>query len=144
MYTYIIGIDPGTHTGLAVWDSPHKCLVAVLTMPLHRALRYISTHYLLHPRMPLLIRCENPNTWKPYKGTNLKESNAKLQGAGSIKRDFNIWEEFARDYRIDFQGVSLRSAVKKLDPQPFTKLTGWSGRTSVHARDAAMLCFQYQ
>ena len=33
-----IGIDPGEHTGIAVWDTGLKKFLLIQTMPLHRAL----------------------------------------------------------------------------------------------------------
>ena len=60
-------------------------------------------------------------------------------GAGSIKRDCEIWEEFAALYGIPIQFIPPRKGLTKWDAETFNKMTGWKGRTSNHARDAALL-----
>ena len=66
---------------------------------------------------------------------------AKQQGAGSIKRDAKIWEDFLNRKNIDFQMVNPTSRKTKINKDYFQKLTGYKGNTSEHGRDAAMLVF---
>ena len=33
-----IGIDPGTHTGVAVWDTRERRFLSLETLPIHQAL----------------------------------------------------------------------------------------------------------
>ena len=67
---------------------------------------------------------------------------AKAQGAGSIKRDCNIWEDFLKDLGIDYQFIRPnKKSMLKMDDKAFRALTGWDKRTSSHGRDAAMLVF---
>lgn len=133
-----IGIDCGTHTGFAVWDVEFKQLVAVQTLMIHEALFKVRELAEIHV---VELYVENPNTWKPFE-VNRKVSDAKLQGAGSIKRDFAIWEDFANNNGIKFVPTKIQGAMKKLKPEVFTKLTGWTQRTSEHARDAAMIVYK--
>ena len=65
-----------------------------------------------------------------------------LQGAGSIKRDATIWEDFLTDKKIPFEMVAPSRNSTKLSAEVFKRLTGWQGRTSEHSRDAAMLVFK--
>lgn len=70
-------------------------------------------------------------------GTRGREA---LQGAGSIKRDCSIWQEFLQGLvGVPFLPVSPQAKGRKLDSAAFKRLTGWQGRTSEHGRDAAML-----
>jgi hypothetical protein len=135
---YVIGIDPGTRTGVAIYDVYNKRLTKVVTSTIWEALKYVHGFCDGHR---CLLRVENPNTWRKFRGTSQKEADAKKQGAGSIKRDFAIWEDFAKKEGIPFEGASLHSSMKKLDEKTFERYTGWKGRTSKHARDAAMLCW---
>lgn len=64
-----------------------------------------------------------------------------MQGAGSVKRDASIWEEFCTDYEIPFRALPPIKGGTKLQPDYFKALTGWKGKTSEHARDAAMIVF---
>ena len=62
-----------------------------------------------------------------------------LQGAGSIKRDCSIWEEFFDLHKIKAFPIAPKDTKTKMNAQLFARLTGWTGRTSEHARDAALL-----
>lgn len=138
-YDFVIGIDPGTETGWAVWSCSGSELIAVGCSKLHSALLRIKESSEIKDNR-LFVRIENPNTWKPFGG---KRNNAKLQGAGSIKRDYAILTDALTDWGIAFEGVSLHAAPKKLTAEAFRKLTGWQERTNQHGRDAAMLCWKY-
>jgi hypothetical protein len=76
--------------------------------------------------------------WLPRE-KNLSEYRGKLMGAGSVKRDCEIWEEFCENYDIPYTAVPPRKGLTKWDAETFNKMTGWQGRTSNHARDAALL-----
>jgi hypothetical protein len=132
-----IGIDPGTQTGLAIWDKRTRKFSLVATMQIHKAMAIVE----LHKENIALIRCEDPNTWKPYNGTS-RADRSKLQGAGSVKRDYKIWSDYALDKGIPFAGVSLQASMKKVPATLFRLITKHTERTSEHARDAAMLVFQ--
>lgn len=106
-----IGIDPGTHTGVAVWDKTSRRLEVVF------------------------IEDARKRTWFGNAG------RAKLQGAGSIKRDCAIWETFCEELGIECRKIAPKHNTTKLTASQFKVLTNWQGRTSDHARDAAMLVF---
>lgn len=137
-YNLVIGIDTGTKTGLAVWDKSKKSLSNVATMKIHEAMSYVLTTY--HDYEPnILVRVEDARKRKWF-GNSGKE---QLQGAGSIKRDAVIWEDFLKDLGCDYEMVAPKNNKTKLTEEYFKKLTGWQGRTSEHSRDACMLVFQY-
>jgi hypothetical protein len=131
-----IGIDPGTKTGIAVWDTEKQAFLSIRTEKLHEALQVVSD---FHCMWRIQVFIEDPNTWKPFRGN--KTSNAKIQGAGSIKRDFAIWKEFFEDKKIPYTRIRLQGTMKKIRPDTFQRLSGWSQITSEHARDAAMMVF---
>mgnify|MGYP005995700955 CR=1 FL=1 len=129
------GFDPGKHTGVAKFNAETQRLVFVKTMPVHRALLM-----LWQERDTIsAVYCEDPNTFVPFKGVSQREINARKQGAGSIKRDFTILKDACGDYGIKFIPTRLQGSMKKMTPEQFNKITGWVGRTSNHARDAACL-----
>ena len=130
----LIGIDPGTNTGVAVWDSKNQRFIEIVSCGIVTALNKVS-YYTFHS---IRLFIEDPNTWKPF-GT---VSNAKLQGAGSIKRDFAIWKEFCENLAIPMTPVKLQGTSKKLKSDYFQQLTGWTKPTNEHGRDAAMLVFK--
>jgi predicted ATPase len=71
-------------------------------------------------------------------GTKGKES---LQGAGSIKRDCQRWEEWLKHHNIPHVGVSPKNNKTKLTAEQFKRITKWEGRSNEHGRDAAMLIY---
>lgn len=130
---FYIGIDPGTHTGMAVWDSKEGKFLSLETLPIHRAMVEVMN---LRIGREILVVFEDARQRKWYgKG----DTNAKLQGAGSVKRDCSIWEEFCKDYGIPFRAIPPVKGATKITPEYFKLISHYKGRTSEHSRDAAML-----
>ena len=128
-----IGIDPGTHTGVAVWDSKEGKFLSLETLPIHRAMVEVMN---LRIGREILVVFEDARQRKWYGKGN---TNAKLQGAGSVKRDCSIWEEFCKDYGIPFRAIPPVKGATKVSPEYFKLISHYKGRTSEHSRDAAML-----
>lgn len=132
-----IGIDPGTHTGVAVWDSKERKFLSLETMPIHIALtRVLAIAERHRDDVQVIFEDARLRTW--FGKGNV---SAKAQGAGSVKRDCSIWEDFLIDMEIPFVTTKPGNVATKVTPSWFRKLTGWEGRCSEHARDAAMLVF---
>ena len=128
-----IGIDPGKHTGMAVWDTREGKFLSLETLPIHKALLRVLV--LTSDQVAeVVFEDARQRTWYG-KG----DTNAKAQGAGSVKRDCSIWEDFCRDYGIPFQAKPPDKGATKVSAEYFKIVSGWTGRTSEHARDAAML-----
>lgn len=130
---FYIGIDPGTHTGMAVWDSKEGKFLSLETLPIHRAMVEVMN---LRIGREILVVFEDARQRKWYGKGN---TNAKLQGAGSVKRDCSIWEEFCKDYGIPFRAIPPVKGATKITPEYFKLISHYQGRTSEHSRDAAML-----
>jgi hypothetical protein len=137
-HTIIIGIDTGTKTGVAVWHKTERRFLHVVTMPIHRAMELVLQYQVDHAE-DLFVRFEDARLRKWLKD---KSADA-IQGAGSIKRDCTIWEDFLKDKGIHFASIAPRGGLTKLPPETFARMTGWTERTSNHARDAAMLVYGF-
>ena len=133
-----IGIDPGTHTGVAIWDNKQQEFVELATIPIHQALLKVKNYYNDNKGLSKICVVFEDARQRTWFGKD-KNTNAKLQGAGSIKRDCSIWEDFCKDYQIPFLAVPPMKGGTKLSESYFKTISGWKGRTSNHARDAAML-----
>ena len=134
--TLIVGIDPGVKTGFAVWSRAERRLTTVETLGITQAMTVIRT--LADSGSLHSVRFEDARmrTWFGKKGREA------LQGAGSIKRDCSIWNEFLTGLvGVPFASISPQGKGAKLDASAFERLTGWQGRTSEHGRDAALLVF---
>lgn len=134
-----IGIDTGTHTGFAVWDSHKKTFKEVRTMQIHQAMQRVEYWSLVAEETGthLHITIEDARQRKWYTG----DASAKAQGAGSVKRDASVWEAFLKDRGYNFTMVPPRKGMTKMNDAYFARLTGWTHRTSEHSRDAALLVF---
>ena len=132
-----IGIDPGSHTGVAVWDTWRGEFLSLETLPIHRALQEVFKWSQRPVKIQVVFEDARQRTWF---GKD-KNTSAKLQGAGSIKRDCSIWEDFLTDYEIPFRAVPPQKGCTKWDDKYFKMVTGWKGKTSNHSRDAAILVF---
>ena len=132
----LIGIDTGTHTGVAIYETISKRIERLETLPIHKAMALV-----------LATALENPNDTHVYfEDARLRKwfgrsGREQLQGAGSVKRDCAIWEEYLKDYKITLTPIAPKNNITKLTADYFAKVTGWTARTSEHARDAAMLVF---
>ena len=136
-----IGIDPGTNTGLAMWDGGK--FTRIETFYIHTALLLVLD---IRNAGPIKVWVEDAR--KSVLPKHLRGS-FREQGAGSIKRDSAIWAAFLEDYNIEHVLCSPQKAPKymgkkgkEMTNDEFCKLVGWSGRTSEHARDAAMLVWK--
>lgn len=125
-----IGIDIGTNTGFAISES--KKLTHVASYGILDAMDKV-----LEQKHDVVLHIEDP-TQNAYVARTTRKEVGRLQGAGSVKRDFKIWMEFVEKYGIKHVLHSHRK-TKKLNAEQFNKLTGWSGRTNQHARDAGYL-----
>jgi len=135
----IIGIDPGTITGIAVWDILPQEFAWITSEPIHIALVIILEYHKIYGN-DMLVRWEDARKRKWFG----KNSTAKIQGAGSIKRDCRIWEAFFADYKINNEPLDPKNLMTKLDEKAFRKITKWDKRTNEHSRDAAMMVFKYK
>lgn len=133
--TIIIGIDPGTRTGLAVKRLGQQKLHRVDTLKIHEALdevkRYANTE-----GVQVYVVVEDARQRKWFAKTAGRE---KLQGAGSIKRDCAIWEDYLQELGVPYHLRPPAARTTKWSSDFFQAVTGWQGRTSEHARDAAIL-----
>lgn len=132
MSKIIIGIDSGVNTGVAIWDCIEQRLYFVGSMQIHQAMELVLQSN------PALVRVEDARKRKWVKG-----GREKLQGAGSVKRDAKIWEDFLKDKKIVFEMVAPKDNTTKLDADSFKYRTGWLKPTNNHGRDAGMLVFGF-
>lgn len=132
-----IGIDPGKKTGFAVWDNDAKYLAEVSTMSITQAMEKVRMMAAILGRENIRMYIEDARKRKWYGRTGRE----RLKGAGSICRESTIWDDFCRELGVEYRMIAPRHNTTKLKDAQFKTITGWQGRTSDHARDAAMLVF---
>lgn len=130
-----VGIDVGTKTGFAVWDSKEKRFILLKTVLIHEAMQLVRD---LRDQWgdELFVIFEDARKQKMV-GYSRVIQLSRAQGAGSVKRDSKIWEDYLLYLKVDFD--ARKPFGTKKDKKLFELLTGISTRTSSHARDAAIL-----
>ena len=134
------GIDPGVNTGIAVWDTEGRRFLVVKTTTIVEAMKIVSDYANIGPTT-IVTEDARKRKWLP-KEKSFSEFKGKAMGAGSVMRDSKIWQEFADFYKIPIELRPPRPGMTKWDADYWARVTGWKGRTSEHARDAALLVFQ--
>ena len=129
----MVGIDPGVNTGFAIWDGAK--LREVKSAGICEAMMLVQQMHRLGTLHSVVFEDARLRKWYGSKGVDA------LQGAGSIKRDCQIWAEWLGMLDCPYRSVSPQAKGAKVDAALFAKLTGWTGRTNNHGRDAAMLVF---
>jgi hypothetical protein len=138
--TIHIGIDPGASTGYAAWDAQAKQLAAVHTLKIHEAMAYVLQVHASGMLHSVTFEDARLRTWFGSADVRQARSGPGIrEGVGSVKRDCTIWAEFLGAHGIAYKGVKPAAGATKWDAATFAKRTGWTGRTSNHGRDAAIL-----
>lgn len=129
-----IGIDTGTFTGMALWY-PELKILKLETLKIHQAMLRVKELVQEYGTENTFIRFEDARLRKWFGSAGREQ----LQGAGSIKRDCVIWQDFLNELNADYQAVAPRNNRTKLTSTQFNKLTGFVGVSTEHSRDAGML-----
>lgn len=136
MKSVLIGIDPGVKTGVGAIDGQKKIAGS---MPIHLAMQFIQN--LDDKKKDIHVRVEDARQRKWFG----HDSAAKKQGAGSVKRDCKIWEDFLTDVKkhskqsFTFEMIHPVKGATKINSKLFKQITGIQERTNEHGRDAYML-----
>ncbi|HEY4756030.1 MAG TPA: hypothetical protein VIH28_08255 [Ignavibacteriaceae bacterium] len=133
-YDYIIGIDPGTTTGIAIWNPKSKEFEQIFSGKILEVMTKLEPHCVFGKTKFMI---ENPNLRKWFG----KSGREVLQGVGSVKRDYQIWIEWFEINNSEYQDIHPKNIKTKLDAKQFEKITGWKKQTNSHMRDAGMLVF---
>jgi hypothetical protein len=133
----IIGIDPGVHTGFAVWLPEHRRFELIETMSIHRAMWLVLESRHARTLNHVVFEDARMRTW--FGDRDPKKDRDRLMGAGSVRRDCQIWAEFLGDSNIPYRTLSPKQKGEKVDAAMFRRLSGWQQQTNEHGRDAGML-----
>jgi hypothetical protein len=134
----IMGVDPGIHTGVAIYRAGK--LADLQTIKPFQLVEVIETV------MPARVVFEDSrlqsHTW-----------SRKLSQAAQLKvaRDVGQIDAWCRlivatceRLSISAHGISPKAKGAKLNAEQFEQLTGWTGRTNEHQRDAAALAWKFR
>jgi hypothetical protein len=135
-----IGIDCGVHTGVAIWNSVERRFESIYTTVLYRALLDVLELRQKGTELFVVFEDARRRKWLPQE-KSISEQRGRMMGAGSVRRDSAIWEEFCTGEGIPFAAQAPSKGMTKWSTEAFAAITGYKGKTSNHARDAALLVF---
>lgn len=131
----IIGIDPGTTTGYALAEEGE--LEVVKSGTAIEAKEFVYNIFAEHDDVIVVIEDARKRSWFGQTGKK------RWMGAGSIKRDCSLWEEFCEYFGLPYYLIHPKNIKTKLDAEYFEEVTGWDGQTNEHKRDAGMIAYQF-
>ena len=155
---YFIGLDPGSTTGLALYDADRRFLMRCLsgsfweisqlieeqTFPEGNSMQEAFVSVLGDDAVPVALVVIEDSRRLPLFARNrsrqmTREARDKLcRNVGRIDRDIGLWDEWlkARGYQVL---MVQPSREPKWSAEKLERITGWSLRTNEHGRDAARL-----
>lgn len=149
----LIGVDPGSITGICVWDNERQRIADMKSMSHIEFMEWVMINKDIYK---VLVVIENPNLNQPVFmtkeekelifGKDKEKSDLALrillrraQNIGMNKQIAKTLMEFLESKGIDF--APIRPYLKKMDAEQFKSYTKWAGRTNQHNRDAARLVY---
>ena len=138
---FVIGIDPGVSTGIAVYCRRDKCLIKCETSDFWRV--YENVHRLSDPT-DCVLYIEDASlikyTFHSGKVDSTNYNNATSRRVGGVQRECTLLIEGFE--RAGYDVVRVKPSGQKWNAATFQAITKWQGRTSEHARDAARLVWR--
>ena len=134
----LIGIDPGKHTGIAIYRDGALCELHTLSPDMIEAL-------LVRVR-PDLVVFEDSRKQSPVfsRGVSARATLKIARNVGEIDQLCRQIEDMCRRHGLESVGVSPLRKGAKLDAARFAQITDWTARSNQHERDAAMVAHQYR
>lgn len=134
----VLGVDPGTVTGLAAYDANARQLLKVESWTILEAMQQVLIWRDVSALALVIFEDARRRTYfGKMDAEQAKYGAAVREGVGAVKRDCAIWEEFLTAHQIPFEGRTPRNT--KMKAEPFRLLTNWAGKTNEHSRDAALI-----
>ena len=134
----ILGIDPGANTGVATYVG--GVLTDLETVPPHHIER------LIRGRTPARVVYEDSrlqsHTWT--RGKTGAASAKMARNVGQVDAWCALITAVCAELGVQAHGISPAGKGAKLDAARFAAVTGWTGSSNEHARDAAMVAWPYR
>ncbi len=134
----ILGIDPGSNTGLATYIGG-KLVHLDTIAPVEIAAR-------IELARPARVVFEDSRLLS-YTWTTIKSRPAALKMARNVG-EVDAWCKLivavCDQFAIPARGISPKGKGAKLQADRFAIVTGWTGSTNEHTRDAAMVAYPYR
>lgn len=141
-FDIVVAIDPGTTTGFSVYSKKDKKWLMCEQMLIHEAIFSIRTMVELNIGNEIHIIVEDAR--------NISGLYKNKLGAGSIRRDCSIWEDYLDSIKKHWKNVHTSyvrptgNRFLKMDADAWAKYAKWDKKIpGEHARDSATYLFKY-
>ena len=141
-FDMVVAIDPGTTTGMSIYEKKRNALIWCEQMKIHEAILSIMSIVRKNEALNIHIIVEDAR--------NISGMYSNKMGAGSIRRDCSIWEDYLNDITKKHKNVHtsyLRptgNRFLKMEAEAWKKYVNWEGKApGEHARDSATYLFKY-
>ncbi len=135
-----LGVDPGSRTGIAVWDEERECLLALRTVPQDQAEGAILTEMKSHGVGIVIIERPDPDTVTYQRPGCSPAAMRKI--SRNVGMNIGFSDHLARVLEPKVKTVQVAPARRgtKLDRRTWEAMGfRWEGKCSEHARDAAVI-----
>lgn len=78
------------------------------------------------------------------RGLNHASAIKVARNIGQIDAWCEMFAALAGDLKIPYRSISPEGKGSKIDAETFNRITGWSGPSNQHTRDAAMVAWPYR
>lgn len=137
--TTIVGVDPGTTTGVAVYRDGN---LHALHSSTHHELDALIT--VLAPDMLLFEDSRLQSAVWTARSQSRAQALKIARNVGMVDQMCADIEEVCRLRGVVYVGLSPLDKGSKVDAAAFKALTGWDKQSNQHCRDAAMLAWPYR
>lgn len=135
----IIGIDPGSKTGVAVYND--GCIQELYTTD---TIGIISRIKIDRPAM--IVIEDSTLTSHVFTAPGIRHAAAMkvARNIGEVDGYCKLIKQVCGELGIAFYSVSPKDKGKKIDAARFKILTGWAESSNQHERDAALVAWRFR
>lgn len=134
----ILGIDPGSSTGVASYiNGKLAALQTIAPHEIERVLREVQPARVVFEDSRL-----QSHTWT--RGKTGAASAKMARNVGQVDAWCCLITAICGEMGIAAHGVSPAGKGAKVNAERFAALTGWTGSSNEHTRDAAMVAWPYR
>jgi hypothetical protein len=140
----VLGIDPGTKTGVARFTNGVLTHLETVDQPKVRDLiRYMHVPGAIE--IGLVVFEDSRKTSPVFSRAVSPAAMRKIaRNVGMVDAYCKDIEDVCKELNIPCRAVSPKGKGAKVKAQRFEELTGWTKQCSQHARDAAMVAWPYR
>lgn len=137
---YTMGIDPGVATGVCLYDRQERKIVLAETLDFHGTIDLCRKDYPPDTVDIIIEDCRaHRSLYARYDAKGGMKLRRIAQNVGQVKRETGLLIESLR--RLGYTVVTEVPISHKWDSETLRRITGWTKRTSQHARDAVKLAY---